>query len=147
MSLKAQIQQDLYVAMRAQDERRKAALRMVLSAIQLAETEKGPLDDDAVLLVIQKEIKRREPVLEIMRQNGREDLIPDEEVELEILRSYLPEPFSEEELTALAREVINEVGATSPRDLGQVMKILMPKVRGKAEGRVVNQIVRGLLSA
>jgi len=147
MGLRDQLQQDLQNAMRARDEHRKAALRMVLLEVQLAEAERGTLSDADVLALIQKEIKRRTEALDMFRQGGRADLEANELVELEILKGYLPAALSPEALTGLARAAIAEVGATSIADMGKVMQVLMPRVRGQADGRLVNQIVRDLLSA
>ncbi|HOV47746.1 MAG TPA: GatB/YqeY domain-containing protein [Anaerolineae bacterium] len=147
MGLRDQLQQDLQNAMRARDEHRKAALRMVLLEVQLAEAERGALSDADVLALIQKEIKRRTEALDMFRQGGRADLEANELVELEILKGYLPAALSPEALTGLARAAIAEVGATSIADMGKVMQVLMPRVRGQADGRLVNQIVRDLLSA
>jgi len=147
MGLRDQLQQDLQNAMRARDEHRKAALRMVLLEVQLAEAERGALSDADVLALIQKEIKRRTEALDMFRQGGRADLEANELVELEILKGYLPAALSPEALTGLARAAIAQVGATSIADMGKVMQVLMPRVRGQADGRLVNQIVRDLLSA
>lgn len=147
MGARDQLQQDLQNAMRARDEHRKAALRMVLLEVQLAEAERGALSDADVLALIQKEIKRRTEALDMFRQGGRADLEANELVELEILKGYLPAALSPEALTGLARAAIAEVGATSIADMGKVMQVLMPRVRGQADGRLVNQIVRDLLSA
>jgi uncharacterized protein len=134
--------------MRARDVHRKSALRMVLTSVQLAEVESPrPLDDAAVLDLIRKEVKRREEALEIMRDVGRDDLVTEEAVELELLRVYLPAQMSEADVRELARDAIQEVGADSPRDMGKVMGVLMPRLQGRADGRMVNQIVRDLLSA
>lgn len=147
MGARDQLQQDLQNAIRARDEHRKAALRMVLLEVQLAEAERGTLSDADVLALIQKEIKRRTEALDMFRQGGRADLEANERVELEILKGYLPAALSPEALTGLARAAIAEVGATSIADMGKVMQVLMPRVRGQADGRLVNQIVRDLLSA
>lgn len=148
MGLKEQLQHDLQAAMRARDEQRKLALRMALSAVQLAEVEqRGDLDDDAIAEIIRKEVRRREDALEMARQAGRVDIVADDEAQIAILRSYLPKPLTEEELKVTAREVIAEVQAASPADLGKVMKLIMPRVQGKADGRMVSQVVRDLLSA
>ncbi|HNT74514.1 MAG TPA: GatB/YqeY domain-containing protein [Anaerolineae bacterium] len=149
MSLKEQLQHDLKDAMRARDEHRKLALRMVLTAVQLAEVEHGeqPLTDDVVVDIIRKEVQRREDALKLIQTMGREDLIAEENVELDILRAYLPQLLGATEIAALAREAIAEVKATSPTDLGAVMRVLMPRVKGQADGRLVNQTVRDLLSA
>jgi len=147
MGARDQLQQDLQNAIRTRDEHRKAALRMVLLEVQLAEAERGTLSDADVLALIQKEIKRRTEALDMFRQGGRADLEANELVELEILKGYLPAALSPEALTGLARAAIAEVGATSIADMGKVMQVLMPRVRGQADGRLVNQIVRDLLSA
>ncbi len=147
MSIKAQLREDLKDAMRAQDAQRRSALRMVLTAIQLAEAESPhDLTDDEIVGLVQKEVKRREEAVEMMRQAGRDELVAAEELELEILRGYLPPQLSEDEVRELAQAVIAEVGATSTRDLGRVMGALMPRVQGQVDGRVVNQVVRDLLS-
>jgi hypothetical protein len=148
MGLKEQLREDLKDAMRARDARRKSALRMILTAIQLAEVEQSePLTDQDVVVIIRKEVKRREEALAMMQDADRDDLVEVETVELEILRSYLPQQMSAEEIRAVAQRTIDDVGASSPRDLGRVMGALMPQLRGKADGRVVNQVVRELLSA
>ncbi len=148
MSLKQQLQHDLQDAMRARDEQRKLALRMALTAVQLAEVEqRSDLDDAAIAEVIRKEVRRREDALEMVRQSGRADVIAEDEAQIAILRSYLPQLLTAEELAAIAREVIVEVQAASPADMGKVMKLLMPRVQGKADGRMVSQVVRDLLSA
>lgn len=144
--LREALQKDLQDAIRARDEHRKSALRMVLLAVQLAEAEQGPLSDADIQGLIQKEIKRRIEALEMMRQAGRTETESTELLELEILRGYLPLPLAEAELVELARSAIVEVGAVSQSDINRVMQALMPRVRGRADGRLVNQIVRDLLS-
>ena len=148
MSLKEQLQRDLQDAMRARDEQRKLALRMALTAVQLAEVEqRSELDDVAIVEVIRKEVRRREDALEMVRQAGRTDMVAEDEAQVAILRAYLPQHLTAEELTAIAREVVAEAQAASPADMGKVMKLLMPRVQGKADGRMVSQVVRDLLSA
>jgi len=147
MSLRKQLQTDLHDAIRARDKHRKGALRMVLAAVQRAEIEKGSLSDDEVLSLIQKEVKRRQDALEMIRKAGREELAAIETIEIEILRAYLPEPLSREAVTELVQAAILEIEASSPADMGKVMRVLMPQVRGKADGRLVSGIVRELLSA
>jgi uncharacterized protein YqeY len=146
MSIKTQIEKDLNDAMRARDEPRKRTLRMTLSAIKLAEVEKGvTLDDAAILAIFQKEIKnRRESIVDAERA-GRPDLVAESEAEIVILESYLPLKLTAEEIEAIALAAIQEVGATSPKEMGQVMKILMPRLQGSADGSQVSQIVRKLL--
>lgn len=145
--LRERLQQDLHQAMRSRDEQRKAALRMVITAIQLAEAESSrTLDDAAIIDLIRREVKRREEAVSMMREAGREDRVAEELPELEILRAYLPRQLDEVEIRALVQSVIDELGAGSPRDLGRVMGAVMPRVRGRADGRLVNKIARELLS-
>ncbi|MBN1250004.1 MAG: GatB/YqeY domain-containing protein [Anaerolineae bacterium] len=148
MSLLQQLREDLKDAMRARDDHRKSALRMVLTEVQLAEVESSsPLSDEDVIVLIRKEVKRREEAVEMMRDGGRDELVDGEMRELEILRDYLPKMMTEGEVTALAKDVIAEVEASSMREMGAVMGAIMPRVRGRADGQLVNQVVRKLLSA
>ncbi len=147
MGLKDRLQEDLKEALRNRDERRKAVIRMALAAIQLAEADRGgELDEPSLIAVLQKEVKRRQETIEELRGTTRTDRLADEEAELAILESYLPRMMSREEIAAEARAVIAEVGATGPRDMGTVMQTLMPRVKGRADGRLVNEVVRELLS-
>jgi uncharacterized protein YqeY len=146
MDIKSTLQTDLQDAIRHGEEIRKSTLRMTLTAIKLAEVEKGSqLDEVACLAVIQKEIKsRRESIADAEKAN-RPDLIPPSEAEIVILQGYLPVAFSQEELENLAMVAITEAGATSIREMGQVMKILMPRLQGRATGDQASQVVRKLL--
>lgn len=147
MSTKEKLTQDLKAAMKARDELRKRVLRMALAAIKNAEVAaQGALDEPEVLALLQKEVKARHETIEGARQAGRQDLIEEAEAEIQVLESYLPQPLSPEELEALVRQAIEEAGATSMKDMGRVMGILMPKIRGRADGKQANQIVRQLLS-
>ena len=146
MITKTQLEAALKDAMRAGDEVRKRTLRMALSAIRLAEIEKGgALDESALLAVIHKEIKSRHESIEDARRAGRPDLIADSEADIHVLQEFLPQPLSPEELENLARQVIAEIGATSPREMGQVMKALIPRLEGRATGEQASQVVRKLL--
>jgi len=147
MSLKDRLTDDLKQAMRQGDERRKSTIRLVRAAITNAEIERGEeLSDDEVLAIIAKEAKqRRESVTEFAR-GGRQDLVDQEEEELQILLSYLPAQMSRDEIEAAARQVIAEVGATSMAQMGEVMRRLMPQLKGKADGSLVNQVVKEILT-
>jgi uncharacterized protein YqeY len=146
METKGKLTQDLKEAMKAKDEMRKRTLRMVLAAIKNIEIDKRePLDEPSVLGVIQKEVKMRHETIEGAQRAGRPDLIDEAETEIKFLESYLPQALTSDELELLVREVIAEVGATSPREMGMVMKSLMPRVKGRADGKEVSQIVRTLL--
>lgn len=147
MNLKDQLQSDLKDAMRTGDELRKNTLRMTLAAIKMAEIEKrDPIDELAMLAIIQKEVKsRRESIADAQRAN-RTDLVQTAEQEISLLEQYLPKAIDAAELEALARQVIEEVGATSLREMGQVMKILIPRLQGRATGDQTSQVVRKLLA-
>jgi len=140
------IEQALKEAMRNNDEVARRTIRMILSAIKLAEVEKGAaLDESALLTVLQKELKsRRESIADAEKAN-RSDLAEAAKAEIAVIESFLPKQLSMEELEALAREAIQEAGATTPADMGKVMKILIPKVQGRASGDQVSQMVRKLL--
>ncbi len=141
------LQSDLQQAIRDGDDVRKRTLRMVLTAVKLAEVEKmEPLEAAEIIAVIQKEAKMRRESIEYADRAERQDLIGPLESELALLQTYLPQPFSDEELRALAQEAITETGAAGPQDMGKVMKILMPKVQGRVDGKAVSEAVRGLLA-
>ncbi len=146
MNTKQQLQAALKEAMRQRDNLRKRTLRLALAAIKLAEVEHGgELDESAVLGVLQKEIKARRETIEGAQRAGRDDLIAEAEAEIAVLQEFLPPPLTPEALEALAREVIAEVGATSPREMGKVMAALMPRLQGRATGKEASQVVRRLL--
>lgn len=147
MKIKEQLQDSLKDAIRSGDEVRKSTLRLALTAIQLAEVDKGgELDDNAVLAILQKEVKAYQEAAEDARRAGRPDLIAASQEEVEVLKAYLPQQYTEQELEELVKEVIEEVGATSLREMGQVMKALMPRLEGRATGQQANQAVRKLLT-
>jgi uncharacterized protein YqeY len=121
-------------------------LRLVLSAIKLAEIdEKGELDESRILAILQKEVKTREDSIKEAQAAGRQDLIQQAEREIKILNLFLPKQLDDEELKQLAKGVIQEMDATSIRDMGMVMKNLMPKLEGRASGQDASKIVRELL--
>ncbi|HEY65894.1 MAG TPA: GatB/YqeY domain-containing protein [Caldilineae bacterium] len=140
------LNEDLKEAMRAGDEARKLAIRAVKTAIRNAEVEKmAPLDEGEILAVIAKEAKMRRDAIEEFKRGGRPDLVAKEEAELAVLESYLPRQLTEEEIEARAREVIEELKAAGQANMGNAMRRLMGELRGRADGRLVNQIVRRLL--
>jgi uncharacterized protein YqeY len=148
MGLREQLMDDLKEAMREQDESRKRAIRSVLAAIKKAETEldadgqRVNLDDDALVHVIAKQARERQESIDAFKSGGRDDLVAREEADLAVLEAYLPRQLSEEEIEAEARQVIADVGAAGPQDIGKVMKPLMVRLKGRADGRLANQIVR-----
>ena len=146
MKFKNEIQKTLTSAMKARDEDTKRTLRLVMSSIKLAEVEeRGEIDDTRVLSILQKEVKTREDSMQEAKQANRQDLIDAAEKEISILNQFLPKQMDQEELAALAREVVKETGAESMRDMGQVMKNLMPKLEGRASGQDASKIVREIL--
>ncbi len=147
MDTKTQIDKDFKTALRAKDEDRKRTLRMVLSSIKLAEVDKGEsLDEGEVLAVLQKELKSLRESIADAEKAGRPDIVAESEVEIKILKDYLPQALTEDEIKELAKEAIAEVGASTPQEMGKVMKVLMPRVQGRADGSLVSQIVRDLLN-
>lgn len=148
MSLQATILADYQDAMRAREADRISVLRLLRAALKSARIEaRRELTDDDALAVLQRQAKQRRDSIEAYRQAGRHDLVEAESAELRILTAYLPVQLSDDELRQLAAEVVETVGATSPRDLGQVMKALLPRVQGRADGKRVSEIVRELLGA
>ncbi len=146
-SLKEQLAEDLKEAIRQRDEARKTAIRMLTWAIKNAEVEKGrPLEDHEILSLVQKEMRRRLESIEQFRKGNRPDLVEKEEAELKVLQAYLPPPMTREEVAAVARQVMAEVGARGPRDKGKVMPILIQQLAGRAEGRLINEVVDELLA-
>jgi len=147
MSLIGRIEDELKGAMRAEDNARRDALRLILSSLRAAEKElQRPLHDDEELQVLQRERKRRVEAAEGFRAGGREEQAEGEEGELAILQEFMPEPLSDEDLEEIVDDAIAEVGATSMRDLGRVMADVMPQVAGRADGSAVSQLVREKLA-
>ncbi len=147
MDLKAQLNQALKEAIKSGDEIRKRTVRMALAAIKQAEIDRQiTLDDQGVLSLLQREIKTRRESLEEAQRAGREDLVQALQAEIAVLQGFLPQALSEEELRALAKAVIEELGASSLADMGRVMKALMPRVANRAPGEQVSRIVRSFLT-
>jgi uncharacterized protein YqeY len=147
MSLMDQINADLKAAMKESDKFRTQTLRSLKSAIKYAEIESGAeLDDQGVQAVMAKQAKQRRDSIAEFEKGGRDDLVENEAAELAILEGYLPEQMSEEEIRAKTEAVIAELGVTDMTGMGQVMKELMAELKGQADGKVVNRIVRELLA-
>jgi len=146
MAIKQELQNALTTAMKARDEDTKRTLRLVMSVIKLMEVEKGgQIDDGQILGILQKEIKTRHDMIAEARRADRVDLLEVAEKEITILNRFLPKQIDPEELTILAKETIKELGATHIRDMGEVMKNLMPKIAGRASGKLASEIVRDIL--
>jgi uncharacterized protein YqeY len=147
MTLKNSIQETLKEALKRQQRAEVATLRLLLSEIKNAEiAQQKPADDDKVLDVVTKEVKRRRESIEAFKKGNRSDLVAQEEAELAILMSYLPKQMSREEIMAVARQVVDVVGAMGTSDKGKVMSQLMPQLKGKADGKEVSEIVSELLA-
>ncbi len=147
MSLKEKLMDDLKEAMKEKDIIRKNTVQMVRSAIlQFEKDNKAELDDEGVTEVIAKELKRRRDVLPEYEKSGREDLIKDINREIEILLAYLPKQLSREELEEIVIDAIKATGAASMKDMGKIMGAVMPKTKGRADGKMINEIVKAQLS-
>ncbi len=149
MGLKEKINADLKEAMKSGDKHRVMALRSLKTAIMNAEKAgkvAKELTDQEIVSIVMKEVKQRQDSIEEYRKAGRDDLVAEETAEMEVLKAYLPRLMTREEIEARAIQVIEEVGATGPRDMGKVMKPLMAELRGKADGSLVSQVVKELLS-
>jgi len=148
MALKDNIQEALRGALKQQQRVEVSTLRLLLSEIRNAEiAQQKPADDNKVLDVITKEVKRRRESIEAFKQGNRSDLVAQEEAELAVLMSYLPKQMSRAEIMAAARQVVDATGAKGPNEKGKVMSQLMPLLKGKADGKEVSEIVSELLTA
>ena len=146
METKAKLEAALKAAMKAGDDVTRRTVRMALAAVRQAEIDRQvALDEAACLSIIQKEIKTRKESVEEARRAERSDIVAATEAEIKVLEAFLPEAMSAEELKALAEAAVAEAGASSPSDMGKVMKILMPRVAGRAPGDQVSAAVRQLL--
>ena len=148
MSIKDLLTEDMKQAMRDKEsgKLRLSVIRMARANIKNIEIdEKRELNDDEVLAVLVKEVKMRQDSLEEFAKAGREELVEQAKQEIAILRKYLPEQLSDEDLRALVEEAVAETGAAGPKDMGKVMAALMPKTRGRADGKRINTMVRELL--
>lgn len=147
MSVMERLNQDMKQAMKDKAVLKLSVIRMVKAAIQNEEITKGKaLSDDDVLTILTRELKQRRDSLQEFEKAGRDDLSSKTREEMEILTAYLPEQLSEDEIRQLVREAISQVGATSKKEMGKVMGIVIPKVKGKADGTIVQTIVNQELS-
>jgi uncharacterized protein YqeY len=147
MALREKLDEDLKAAMRAKDSLRMNTVRGLKSAIKYREIElMKPLDDAGILGVVATEIKRRRDSVEQYKAGNRADLADKEEAELRILQEFLPQQLSQAELEAKVDQVIGQVGAKGPKDMGAVMKALLPDVQGRADGKVVSELVKQRLA-
>ncbi len=146
--LKAKLQADLKTAMKEKDTFKRDVIRFVMSAIKQIEVdERKELSDADIEAILVKQIKQRNDAIDQFKDGGRDDLVEKNEKELEILRSYLPEPMSDDEVREILKEIIAETGAEGMKDMGKVMGAAKAKIGSRAEGRVINQIAKELLNA
>ncbi|WP_164668569.1 GatB/YqeY domain-containing protein [Virgibacillus doumboii] len=143
MTLMEQLNQDMKLAMKNKDKETLGVIRMVKSSLQNETIKLGnkELSEDEELTVLSKELKQRKDSLQEFKSAGRDDLVKKLETEINILQKYMPEQFTEDELEALVQSTIQEVNATSKKDMGNVMSAIMPKVKGKADGAQINKLV------
>jgi uncharacterized protein len=147
MDIKTRLEDDLKDALRKGEETRKITIRDVLAAIKLAQVEKGKpvVDDNGIIVLIQKEAKSRKESIADAEKANRPDLITKYQAEIKVLEAYLPQQLSKEELTDMVRKAIEETGAKSQSDMGKVMKIVIPQVQGWAANDQISAAVRSLL--
>lgn len=147
MDIRETLMQDLKAAMKDKDTIRKNTVTMIRSAIlQFEKDNKTELDEDGIMEIIAKELKKRRDVLPEYEKSGRDDLIADINREIEILLAYLPAQLTKEELEVIVADAIAETGATSMKDMGKIMATVMPKTKGRADGKMINAIVKEKLS-
>ena len=146
MSLKEQLTADMKEAMKNKEKERLAVIRMVRGAIRQQEIDgQKELGEEDVIAVISKEVKMRRDSMEEFQKGGREDLVEKTQAEIDVLLPYLPAQLSEDEVRELVKAAVEQTGASTPKDMGKVMGMLMPKVKGRADGKMVNTIVKSFL--
>ena len=147
MDIKVKLNESMKEAMKSGDEIRKRTVRMALAAIKQVEVDKRTeLDEMAITALIQKEVKNRREALEEAKKANRNDLVAENEAEIRVLEEFLPKAMPAEELRALVQAALAETGASAPSDMGKVMKIVMPKVAGRAPNDMISSMVRELLA-
>lgn len=151
LTLRQRLQNDLKESMRDGNERRKIVVRLIIAGIRNAEVDArtdgrgGVVSEGDIMVLIRREIKQHEESLAEADKAKRADLVAEQTAELEILRSYLPKQMTREQITEVAKQVIADVKATTPKQQGEVMKALLPKVKDAADGKLVSEVVRELL--
>jgi len=147
MRLEERLLEEMKQAMKSNDKLRLSTIRMIRSALKNKEIElRKKLEDEEAVKVIQAMVRKSEESVEQFQIGGRTDLVDKEKKEIEILKSFLPQPLSQEEILKIIDQSIQETQASSPKDIGKVMKSVMPKIGGKADGKLVNQLVKERLS-
>jgi len=147
MNLEERLNEEMKQAMRSADKLRLSTIRMIRSSIKNKEIEqRKKLDDEAIFKVIQGMVRKSEESIEQFKAGGRMDLVEKEQKEVETMKSFLPQPLSREEILKIIDQTIEETQASSLKDIGKVMKSVMPKLEGKADGKLINQMVKEKLS-
>lgn len=146
MSLKERLLEDMKVAMRDKDVIKKNTVQMARAAVlQVEKDNKVTLDDDGIIEIIAKEVKKRRDSLPDFEKAGRQELIDNLKAEIEVLLQYLPQQLTESELEIIVKQAVQDTGATSAKDLGKIMQAVMPQVKGRADGKMINQIAKKYL--
>lgn len=148
MSLEERINEEMKQAMKANDKPRLSAIRMIRSSLKNKEIElRRKLEDEDIVKVLHGMVRKAEEAIEQFQAGGRDDLVEKERMEIEVLKSFLPQAMSPDEILKIIEETIQETQASSLKDMGKVMKAVMPKLGGKADGKVINQLVKERLSS
>lgn len=143
MSLKQKLQEDLKSSMKNKDTVRKSVVTLIRASIKQFEVDnRVELDDEEILDIVAKQMKQRRDALAEFSKANREDLVKETEAEIEVLKEYLPQQLSEEELSKVIQDTISELGATSMKDMGKVMSALTPKTKGRADGKIISELVK-----
>jgi uncharacterized protein YqeY len=146
MSLKERLLEDMKNAMKDKAVIKKNTVQMARAAVlQVEKDNRITLDDDGILDIISKEVKKRRDVLPDYEKSGRQDLIDDLKAEIDVLLQYLPQQLTEEELEVIVRQAVVETGATTAKDMGRIMQVVMPQVKGRADGKMINVIVKKII--
>lgn len=147
MGLKEKLSEDLKLSMKEKDTVKKNTVQSMRAAILQVEKDKlTTLDEDGIIEVIAKELKKRNDVLPDYEKSGRDDLIADLKKEIEIIKGYLPSQLSHDELDEIVKEAVASTGASSMKDMGKIMQAVMPKIKGRADGKMVNELAKKYLS-
>ncbi|MEF9992008.1 MAG: GatB/YqeY domain-containing protein [Romboutsia sp.] len=146
MSLKVKLQEDLKSSMKNKDTVKKSVVTLIRASIKQFEVDhRVELDDEAIIDIIAKQMKQRKDALVEFEKAGREDLVNETEAEIKVLTEYLPQQLSEEELNEIVKSTISQVGATSMKDMGKIMSVIKPLVKGRADGKLINELVKANL--
>ncbi|MEG1311003.1 MAG: GatB/YqeY domain-containing protein [Romboutsia sp.] len=143
MSLKEKLQEDLKSSMKNKDTVKKSVVTLIRASIKQYEVDnRVELEDEAIIDLIAKQLKQRRDSLVEFKKANRDDLVSETEAEIEVLKEYLPQQLSEEELNEIVKSTISEVGATSMKDMGKIMAVIKPKTKGIADGKLINELIK-----